>query len=372
MKTLIGVSALIVASLLLAFSLLAVFPAPTYNLWKLRILVTECGHFIAPICLLTPLVWRRSRLSRVASVIAVIAACLLLVPMMSSLRILRSFPEPRPSVPRFMWSMYFGHESVVPPTFRTMAARNGAPLTFAYYAVGGPVARVHAPPLVVMIHGGSWQSGSPSQLAPLTYHLTREGYAVASVTYRFAPHDTFPAQIEDVSDEIAYLRTRAAELGFDSSRITVLGRSAGGQLALLYAYTKHDHVTGVISFYGPTDLTWDWGHPSRPRVHNSRRFLREYVGGPLDTHVAAYTSASPIAFAAHSSVPTLLVHGGSDDLVSVMNSRRLATVLLNAKHPATLVELPWATHGCDYIVRGPCYRISTLAVERFLREVMPP
>src|SRR3954467_7383987 len=75
-----GAMALVIAIVLFAFSLLVVFPAPTYNLWKLRILVTELGHFVAPLCLLTPFVWRRTALSRIASLFAVAAACLFFVP----------------------------------------------------------------------------------------------------------------------------------------------------------------------------------------------------------------------------------------------------------------------------------------------------
>ena len=32
-------------------------------------------------------------------------------------------------------------------------------------------------------------------------------------------------------------------------------------------------------------------------------------------------------------------------------------------------DLPWATHGCDYVFAGPCGQISTYAVERFLGDL---
>jgi acetyl esterase/lipase len=373
MTRIIGASALTVALLLLALSMLAVFPAPTYGLWKLRILVTECGHFIAPLCLLTPLVWRRSTLSRIASVVAVAAACVLFLPLMTSIRVLRTLPAPRPSVARYVRSLYFGNVRPVASQHLQIKARNGQALRFGFYPVAGSIARVHAPPLVVMIHGGSWQGGTATQLAPLSWELTRRGYAVASVTYSFAPGSRFPSQMQDISDQIAFLRERSAVYGFDSTRIAVLGRSAGGQLALLYAYTtRASWLKGVISFYGPTDLAWGYAHPSKPRVHDSRRYLSEYLGGTPEDHGTAYAQASPIRFAAASKKPTLLVHGTTDDLVFIGHTRRLAAVLLDARKPATVVELPWATHGCDYIVRGPCYRISTIAVEQFLAEVLPP
>jgi acetyl esterase/lipase len=369
-----GVIALVLATVLLLFSLLTVIPAPLYPLWKLRILVTECGHFIAPLLLLTPLVWRRTAMSRAASIISLVAAVLLLVPLMSAVRVLRHLPEPRPGVIRFVASLYGRGEKPVAPRALTLTARDSSRLTFYYYAPPAPpFARVHEPPLVVMIHGGGWQSGDPRQLPALTYHLVAHGYAVAAITYRFTPGSKYPAQLEDITDQLAMLRVRAAALGFDPSRIVLLGRSAGAHLALLYAYSAHDpDIDGVISFYGPTDLRWGYEHPSPPRVYQSSSRLIDFLGATPDADPGVYRDASPITYAGARTVPpTLLVHGGSDELVSFENTRRLADVLLRARHPATVVEMPWATHGCDYIVRGPCYRISRIAVDQFLERVLP-
>jgi hypothetical protein len=35
-----------------------------------------------------------------------------------------------------------------------------------------------------------------------------------------------------------------------------------------------------------------------------------------------------------------------------------------------LLRLPWATHGCDANISGPCGQVSTYAIERFLAAVM--
>ncbi|MEO5510263.1 MAG: alpha/beta hydrolase [Longimicrobiales bacterium] len=370
---LVGMFALVTSLVLLAVAILAIIPAPTYNLWKLKILVTECGHFVAPVALLSLLFWRRSKLTRAAAVIAAIASCILLVPTINALHVLRSLPEPRPSVFRFIGSLYSGREIPVTPR-RLMIRVPGAAVlpTDFYTARGRTKASGKAGPLIVVIHGGSWQGGDPAQLAPLNYRLAHEGYAVAAISYRFAPREKFPTQLSDVREQVSWLRANARELGFDPDRIVVMGRSAGGQLALLTAYADRDpFVIGTIAFYAPADLTWGYAHPSPPRVHPSQRLLREYVGGEPVTHARAYATASPITFADSASPPTLLVHGGSDELVSIEHSKRLANVLLRARNPARFVILPWATHGCDYIVRGPCYQISSIVVEGFLLRVAP-
>jgi acetyl esterase/lipase len=65
----------------------------------------------------------------------------------------------------------------------------------------------------------------------------------------------------------------------------------------------------------------------------------------------------------------LLLHGGRDELVSSYQSSRLTERLAEAGVPHLNVRLPWATHGFDFIFRGPGGQISTYAVEYFLARV---
>jgi acetyl esterase/lipase len=187
--------------------------------------------------------------------------------------------------------------------------------------------------------------------------LAHQGYAVAAIAYRFAPVHRFPAQSLDVRSAISLLRLRADELGFDPNAIALLGRSAGGQLALLAAYTQSDSaIKGVISFYGPTDLVWGYEHPAARLVIDSRGTLTDFIGGTPDKNLE-YRQASPLNYV-RNAPPTLLIHGTRDELVNVRNSRRLASALTRAGKPVTFLELPWATHGCDYFLNGPCGQIS--------------
>jgi acetyl esterase/lipase len=353
-------------------AILVIIPAPTYNLWKLKILVTECGHFVAPVALFTLLFWRRSVLTRVAALVAAAAACILLLPAVNAIQVLRHLPEPRPSTFAFIGRLYNGRETPVKPHRLSIRVPGAAVLPTDFYPAQNRAAAGGAPPLVVMIHGGSWQGGDPTDLAALNYRLANRGYSVAAISYRLAPREKFPTQLSDVREEISWLRGHARDLGFDPDRIVVMGRSAGGQLALMSAFADRDpYIRGAIAFYAPSDLSWGYAHPSPRRVHPSRRYLQEYVGGTPGTSAAAYAAASPITFADSASPPTLLLHGGSDELVNIENSKRLAARLLKEHNPAWFVTLPWATHACDYIVRGPCYQVSAIAVERFLARVVP-
>ena len=59
-----------------------------------------------------------------------------------------------------------------------------------------------------------------------------------------------------------------------------------------------------------------------------------------------------------------------DELVFVKQSERLDARLAAARRPHFFLQLPWATHGCDYNFNGPCGQLSTYAIERFLAVVM--
>jgi acetyl esterase/lipase len=233
----------------------------------------------------------------------------------------------------------------------------------------------HGPlPGLIVVHGGNWQSSSTSDFVALNAYLAGRDYVVAAINYRAAPRP-FPAGRDDVLSALAYLKVYGPEFGLDPGRIALLGRSAGGQLALLAAYTAGDPaIRGVISIYGPTDLQFGYEHPAPAALFDTRSALDEYLGGPPASAADTYFAASPINFVTSSSPPTLLIHGTLDAIVSAEESARLDQRLQQAGVKHMFVRMPWATHGCDKSFGGPCGQIATYAVERFLDGVMvaPP
>jgi acetyl esterase/lipase len=226
-------------------------------------------------------------------------------------------------------------------------------------------------PGVIVVHGGTWQSGNNSEFVALNAYLAGRDYVVAAINYRLAPRWPFPAARDDVLSAIAYLKVYGPEIGLDPSRLALLGRSAGGQLALLAAYTAGEPaIRGVISIYGPTDLQFGYEHPAPSGLYDTRGSLEAYLGGPPAKASENYYAASPINFVTATSPPTLLIHGLLDDVVKPDQSERLESRLQQAGVKHLFVRLPWATHGCDKSFGGPCGQVATYAVERFLDGVM--
>jgi acetyl esterase/lipase len=225
-------------------------------------------------------------------------------------------------------------------------------------------------PCLIVIHGGSWNRGNSKQLPELNSYLVQAGYHCAAINYRLAPRWKCPAPIEDTGAALTYLRQHADELNIDKDNFVLLGRSAGGQIALLAAYTlKQSCIKGVIDFYGPADMIWGYMTPTNPLVMNSRDVLSKYVGGDYPQIPEKYLASSPIEFVNQQSVPTLIFHGLTDPLVFDEHSRRLASKLSQHDVPHYYLELPWATHGFDYNLNGPGGQLSTYAIHYFLNVV---
>lgn len=100
-----------------------------------------------------------------------------------------------------------------------------------YRAAGGN----QPAPLVIFVHGGGWKRGSKENAdgAWKAPHYTGLGYAYASINYRLVPRNTVEDQAADVSAALRYLIDRAARLGFDPTRVVIMGHSAGAHLVAL-------------------------------------------------------------------------------------------------------------------------------------------
>ena len=103
------------------------------------------------------------------------------------------------------------------------------------------------PKLFVLVHGGGFIFGdSQTRQAQLMYRYFRDnGYACATINYRLAQEEMFPAAIADVKAAVRYLRSHADDYGYDAENIAIWGESAGGYLAVAAAVTNDDEFMDV-------------------------------------------------------------------------------------------------------------------------------
>ncbi|HEY2385679.1 MAG TPA: alpha/beta hydrolase [Candidatus Binatia bacterium] len=253
---------------------------------------------------------------------------------------------------------------------------DGVPLRYDHYRplqVDGPA------PVVVLVHGGGWVHGDPSQAAGNALHFARRGIATVAISYRLAPAHRFPAPLDDVRRGLRWVRAHASELGIDPERIVLMGFSAGAHLAMLAHLARDlreltpslppdlagvsEDVRGVIVHYGPYDLTRTLPLPAD----------LDMIGALLGRRRADpdwVRLASPQFHAAAARAPIQLIHGTGDAVVSHRESERLHRALEAAGRPSELLLLEDAPHAFQVDWRGDANQRANRAMDEFLARVL--
>ncbi len=189
-------------------------------------------------------------------------------------------------------------------------------------------------PVIIFIHGGSWQDGSKDGYSFVGRALASRGFLVAVPNYRLVPEVRYPAFLEDNAAAVRWVIDNATAYGGDPSRIVLVGHSAGAYNAAMLALderwlkSERQSVKGFVGLAGPYD------------------FL------PLDGPVtqAAFgdeekpDTTQPIAFATADDPPVLLLHGAKDTTVESRNSETLRDRLVRAGADAQLKIYPELGH----------------------------
>ncbi|MBL0170379.1 MAG: alpha/beta hydrolase [Gemmatimonadaceae bacterium] len=222
-------------------------------------------------------------------------------------------------------------------------------------------------PVLVQIYGGAWQHGVPGNNAEFAEYIAAQGYVVFAIDYRHAPQFRFPAQVDDVRNALAWIGRNADAWSADTSRMVLIGRSAGAHLAMMAAYaTDAPRIRGVIDYYGPVDLVEGYRQPPVPDPLAVRDIEEKFLGGPPSAMIDRYHAASPISLATRRLPPTLLIYGGRDHIVEPRFGALLAGRLRADGTTVVHVEIPWAEHAFDAVPYGPSGQLARYVSERFL------
>ncbi|MCG8405366.1 MAG: alpha/beta hydrolase [Phycisphaerales bacterium] len=233
----------------------------------------------------------------------------------------------------------------------TYAEHDGQSLLFDLYR---PVITDEPTPLVVVVFGGGWRSGSRDQLMEFAYDLAAHGYAAAAIDYRLADGTSkFPDQVIDVLAAVEFLRENADRFGVDPARVGLFGASAGAHLSLLagmaedlsvfdtrFASGQDAGINVIVNLFGPTDLTIE----SSPETERQIQAVENFLGSPLDQARALRHLASPIEYVRADGPAVFTVHGRADMLVPVSQARNLIDAMATAGQEHTYIEIPGMGH----------------------------
>lgn len=200
--------------------------------------------------------------------------------------------------------------------------------TLDFFATGRPSGS-----LALFIHGGYWQyrtstKHSVSFLAP---PFLERGIAFCAVSYELCPDVDMGGMVAQLRDAVRWVRSAPAELGFEASRLTVLGHSAGGHLAAMLALTdwaEHGEARALVD-----------GACGVSGLYDLRPIARTYLNEPLRMDEAIALRNSPIAFARAGAPPMILAVGGNESPAFHQQAESFARV-----YPAPVFALEGKDH----------------------------
>jgi len=248
-----------------------------------------------------------------------------------------------------------------------VASPDNVPLTMNVYR---PI-QAGKNPAIVMIYGGAWRTGNPSANEQFSQYIATQGYTVLAIDYRHAPQYKFPTQIEDIKTAMKFIQQHADEYEVQIDRMAIMGRSAGGHLAMLAAYAIDAFpFRAVVNYYSPVDLTDGYNNPPFPDPINSREVLRNFLGGTPVELSELYRQASPYQNVRSNLPPTLLIYGGRDHIVQSKFGRAMYEKLNQNGNTAIFIEIPWSEHAFDAVFNGASNQLALYHTERFLESAL--
>lgn len=190
-------------------------------------------------------------------------------------------------------------------------------------------------PLIVFVHGGSWQHGNKRDYLFLGETFAREGYDVAVINYHLAPEHIFPAFIDDIAQAIHYLTQNQSKLNISTDNIILMGHSAGAfnVMSVVYSpqsqgFKNKDKIKAIIGLAGPYHF--------------------DYKGDPLAEHAfdlkVSYQDVMPYYFINSNQIKHYLLMAENDQLVGSHNSFDLDRALREKGNHSHIAVIPKTGH----------------------------
>lgn len=233
-----------------------------------------------------------------------------------------------------------------------------------YHPVARENRRLPVVPVVIAVHGGGWEGGTPATYKHWASYLAEAGFAVFAIEYRLAKpgQKSYPAAVYDVRAAVQFVRAQAVSLAVEPDRIALMGDGAGAHLAALAALANAEpqfssqykddanagtaaDVKAAVLFYGMYDLSAQWQHDqvARPLDQVTEKFL----GGQPMANRKLYFEASPLSYATvdKNKTAVLVVYGTSDEVVdAAQQSQAFQATLRRAQFFARRIEIPSVGH----------------------------
>ncbi len=207
---------------------------------------------------------------------------------------------------------------------------------FLDYAAACPISST----LVIYIHGGGWNSGSPKDFHFIGQRIALEGYDCIMPGYRKSPKYHYEDIVDDIFAGFVHIRNHLATHARNYDKIIVMGSSAGAHLGALLCFDTQmqsqfqippDTFSGFISLAGP--LCFDF-----PQTGTLNILLKDLFG---TKDKASWKKGEPLSKLQQKvPVKTLLIQSSHDGLVGYEQAKHFLERLTALGIPAALTDVP--------------------------------
>ena len=190
-------------------------------------------------------------------------------------------------------------------------------------------------PLIVFVHGGSWQHGNKRDYLFIGETFAREGFDVAVINYQLAPENIFPAFVDDLAQAIHYLNQNKVKLNISTDNMILMGHSAGAFNVMSVVYSAQsqnfkykDQIKAIVGLAGPYHF--------------------DYVGDPLSEHAfdhkISYQQVMPYYFIEPNHIKHYLLVAEQDQIVERKNTLDLDIALRQKGNHSHIAVIPKTGH----------------------------
>lgn len=216
--------------------------------------------------------------------------------------------------------------------------------------------------LIVYLHAGGFRTGDKSDDAKMLQWLCSLGYVTAGVNYTLNGDENPEANVYtmsmEIKESIPYVIEEAEKLGYNIDRMAMSGGSAGGCLALIYAYRDADEapvpLRMVFEGVGPSSFyPEDWKSYGLDKDPEAAAALFSYMCGKnitadmfgTEKYDEVMKDVSPLLWVDENTVPTVMAYGVHDTFQPYDASVRLDAALTANNVPHKYIVFEHSGHG---------------------------
>jgi acetyl esterase/lipase len=237
-------------------------------------------------------------------------------------------------------------------------------------------------PILLYIHGGGFTLGDRFESGTNLRWFADRGWLVLSIDYTLSSADRhlWDTTTSQVACAMAWTAANAARLGGDPARISLLGSSAGGNLAINAGYLANagllesscggtvPRVSTVGALYPPVDLAAAWASHVPAISDMARQFNMYYVGGSPQQFPDRYRFVDSATHINAAAPATLVIFGANDHLVPPDATERFVQQARKAGIEIESIRFPYGDHAFNLNQYGMGNQFYLGMTDQFLRQ----